>query len=60
MSPATSNSKSDPTSRLCRHFEIALSEGQKFVKFVSALRSTDIQGFWPRRKFSRQDIVSIT
>jgi hypothetical protein len=51
MAPATSESKSDPTSRLCSHFKDALSEGEAFLAFVTGLAIDDLQVFWSRRMY---------
>jgi hypothetical protein len=51
MAPATSESKSDPTSRLCSHFKDALSEGEAFLAFVTGLTIDDLHVFWSRRMY---------
>ncbi|KAH8803688.1 fungal-specific transcription factor domain-containing protein [Xylogone sp. PMI_703] len=48
MAPATPESKSDPSSRLCHYFNDALVEGKNFVGFVAKIRIQDLYVFWPR------------
>ncbi|KAG9238411.1 hypothetical protein BJ875DRAFT_367985, partial [Amylocarpus encephaloides] len=48
--PATRESKSDPTSNLWRHFDLALSEGEAFVQYAAQIFALDLHVFHPRRK----------
>ena len=49
MAPATPESKSNPTSRLCSNFKHALVEGEAFLAFMSSLTIDDLHAFWTRR-----------
>ncbi|KAL3425162.1 hypothetical protein PVAG01_04443 [Phlyctema vagabunda] len=55
MAPATATSKADPTSRLCQKFQLGLQEGQRFVEFMSGVRTMDVRVFWSRH--SRTNLV---
>ncbi|KAG0651918.1 putative transcriptional regulatory [Hyphodiscus hymeniophilus] len=52
MSPATSAAKSDPTSNLRLHFNLAMLAGEQLIDFVAHMRSIDIYAFWPRQSRS--------
>jgi hypothetical protein len=49
MSPATSVAKSDASSRLRQHFNVALNAGEQFMDFFTKVGKTELYTFWPRR-----------
>ncbi|KAH6666699.1 fungal-specific transcription factor domain-containing protein [Halenospora varia] len=55
LAPATHESKSDPDSNLCRHYALAMKEGENFVELVSKMCATDLHAFWPRH--SRTNLI---
>ncbi|KAH8648199.1 fungal-specific transcription factor domain-containing protein [Tricladium varicosporioides] len=55
LAPATHESKSDPDSNLCRHYALAMKEGENFVELVSKMCTTDLHVFWPRH--SRTNLI---
>ncbi|KAL4886063.1 fungal-specific transcription factor domain-containing protein [Aspergillus karnatakaensis] len=46
MSPAKMSAKSDPTSTLCRHFDLAVNEFQKFTRFMDRINQACLHAFW--------------
>lgn len=55
MAPATSESKSNPSSRLCYHYNSALAEGEAFMNLMTKIGSMDLHNFWPRH--SRTNLI---
>ncbi|KAL3429855.1 fungal-specific transcription factor domain-containing protein [Aspergillus tetrazonus] len=51
MSPARMSAKSDPTSSLCRYFDLAASEFRKFTLFMNSITSACLHAFWGGRRF---------
>lgn len=57
MAPATSESKSNPASRLCFLFDSALNEGRAFVTLMAKISHMNLHLFWPRRNFLPDSIL---
>ncbi|KUJ15951.1 uncharacterized protein LY89DRAFT_735093 [Mollisia scopiformis] len=55
MAPATSESKTNPTSRLRHHYSGALAEGEALMTFMEKLSTMDLHTFWPRH--SRTNLI---
>jgi hypothetical protein len=51
MAPATSSSKSSPSSRLRYHFSAAMAEAENFMRFMMKIQTMDLHVFWFRRTF---------
>ncbi|KAL4982920.1 fungal-specific transcription factor domain-containing protein [Aspergillus falconensis] len=52
MSPARMSAKSDPTSSLCRYFDLAVSEFRKFTLFMNSITPACLHAFWGGRRSS--------
>ncbi|KAL4978847.1 fungal-specific transcription factor domain-containing protein [Aspergillus desertorum] len=50
MSPARMSAKSDPTSSLCRYFDLAVSEFRKFTLFMDSITPACLHAFWGGRR----------